>query len=513
MTRRGLLQLGTGLACADACFAPVASIPVPDLPDPLIVEAYERAARLNVLAAVNPKVFPGYWSVCADGQGFGYGNTYPSLDGHQMTDALLWLGQVETVKANWDYVRSFQRADGSLPLAILPEKAGKDIGPQGYPGVVAANGGLYTHWVPGNPLAALASPTYIQNADVIFRHTLDRRWLTSQIASVNLAANFLASLITPAGTVKGGGYYVERPPRLESDGVTQSHAVDAFRRVAALNHVLGNAESYHKYGDLADRIRHTFVTRFWVKDHFAEYENAEHGLIASHGLTDSDWSALAMGVATREQQKTLWPMLKNEKRFYYGGMPSGIATLPGSYEPWEFSYNDRMDLAAMGRVWQVECAARARMGDGIGLLDTIRKVCQTGRESGYFWRERYNEKGGYGAQKYCEYPANLIRIVQRFLLGVELQLDGRVLLAPTVPQTYWERGFGQTIGWRDRSLTYFMRHGRVSGSYTGPATQRVAVRLPVHPQGVRGAAVQHDGLLELTLPATQKACVFEVRWH
>lgn len=55
-----------------------------------------QAARDNVLAAVNPEVFPGYFSVCADGQGFGYGSTYPSLDGLQMSEAmskaLLWLG-------------------------------------------------------------------------------------------------------------------------------------------------------------------------------------------------------------------------------------------------------------------------------------------------------------------------------------------------------------------------------------------------------------------------------------
>jgi hypothetical protein len=133
-----------------------------DLPDAEILRAYEHAAKQNVLAAVNPKVFPGYWSVCADGQGHGYGNTYPSLDGHQMTDALLWLGQVEVVKANWTYVRSFQKPNGQLPLAILPALAGKSIA-NNTP--VDPNGGLYKHWVPGDPLRALAGPTYVQNAD------------------------------------------------------------------------------------------------------------------------------------------------------------------------------------------------------------------------------------------------------------------------------------------------------------------------------------------------------------
>lgn len=521
LTRRRLLQLGAGFAGAEAMAAPVAPVQVPELPDGLIVEAYERAARLNVLAAVNAAVFPGYWSVCADGRGFGFGNTYPSLDGHQMTDALLWLGQVETVLANWDYVRSFQRDDGCLPLAILPTQAGKDIGPKGYPGVVAKNGALYTHWVPGNPLAALASPTYIQNADVIFRHTLDRHWLGSQIASVNLAANFLASLTTSAGIVKGGGYYVERPPRLGADGVTQSHAVDAFGRVAALNRVLGDGKSAMQYEDLAKRIRHSFVTRFWVKDHFAEYDHPEHGLIANHGLTDSDWSALAMGVATREQQAVLWPRLKDEKLFYYGGMPAGISTQPGTYEAWEFNYTDRMDLAAMGRVWYVESAARARMGDGSGLVDTIRRVCEAGRNSGYYWRERYNEKGGFGAQKYCEYPANLIRIVQRFVLGVDLLLDGKLVLAPTVPEEYWARGFGQTLVWRDRVLAYRMQRENIMGKYTGGASQRVAVRLPSGGERrevrarVGGAPiipVHHDGMVEFTLPAAsrERSSLFEI---
>ena len=64
------------------------------LPDEEIVTAYERAATQNVLAAVNPKVFFGYFCVCADGQAFGYGNTFPSLDGHQMSDALLFLGAI-----------------------------------------------------------------------------------------------------------------------------------------------------------------------------------------------------------------------------------------------------------------------------------------------------------------------------------------------------------------------------------------------------------------------------------
>ena len=234
-----------------------------DLPDSELVLAFEQASTRNVLAAVNPKVFFGYWSVCADGQGFGYGNTYPSLDGHQLTDALLWLGQVEVVKANWNYVRSFQRQDGLLPLAIFPSMAGRKIGPDNTQATIANNGGLYEHWVPGNPLGALASPTYIQNADAIFRNTLDKEWLSAQIPSINLAANYLASLTTIEGAVKGAGYYVERPTRFESDGVTQCHAVDALLRVSVLNQIVGKNDMAQRYKQLAEKIRHHFVNRFW----------------------------------------------------------------------------------------------------------------------------------------------------------------------------------------------------------------------------------------------------------
>jgi len=502
------------------------SITLLELPDDLVSEAYRKAVVRNVLAAVNEEIFPGYWSVCADGIGFGHGFTYPSLDGHQMADALLCLGRIDVVKANWKYVRSFQRENGCLPLAILPPLAGQKIGPKESTSTVDPNGGLYTHWVPGNPLAALASPTYIQNADVIFRHTMDREWLAAEIPSVNLAADYLASLTGEQGAVKGAGYYLERPTRIESDGVAQCHAVDAFLRAAALNRIVGDETKAGRYQELADRVRDHFVTRFWVEDHFAEYLHPQRGLIACHGLTDVDWAALALGIATPQQTAILWPQLKDEKRFHYGGMPTGIATRPETYEDWEFTHPDRHDLAAMGRVWYLEAQARARMGDAPGLLDGIRKVCEAGRRSGYYWRERYHPDGQggatpAGAEKYCEYPANLIRIIQRFLLGVDLRRDGSIVLAPTATDDFHRQGFGQTLAWRDRDLRYHFQGGRVTGTYAGPSPQRLAVRLSTDQtpaparatiDGRASELLSQEGLIFVTLPAAsaKEPCAFEI---
>ena len=81
---------------------------------------------------------------------------------------------------------------------------------------------------------------------------------------------------------------------------------------------------------------------------------------------------------------------------------------------------DRHDLAAMGRCWYLECWARARMGDREGILRSLRQVAEVGRANNWSWMERYySEKTGDLAkcqiERYCEYPANFIRIVHRFL--------------------------------------------------------------------------------------------------
>jgi hypothetical protein len=495
-----------------------------NLPDPLIVEAYEKASSQNILAAVNNDVFFGYFSVCADGIGFGYGCTYPSLDGHQMSDALLWLGKIDIVKANWEYVKKFQREDGELPLAILPDMAGKLIGPPGFQAPVDQNGGLYRHWVPGNPLRALAGVTYIQNADIIFRFTHDYTWLTTNLPSINLSGDNLASLVTKDGSVAGAGYYIERPVRIEYDGVAQCHAVDAFYRLSAMNAVAGDKKAEKKYYDLASLIEQNFRTRFWMTDHFAEYINPVHGKIDTHGLTDADWSSIATKTATREQVKLLWPKLKGEKRFYYNGMPTGIATHPEKYEKWESTYGDNQDLAAMGRVWYLEAWARFNMNDADGLIETIRKVCNNGRDSGYYWRERYNENGGYGARKYNEYPANLIRILQRFLMGVEYGLDGTLYLTPVAPEEFWDAGFGQTLAWQDSRISYRMKTGIIDGNYSGKTPGKLSVRLKTSQTGkqfrsaIDGIMVNAEingDTISIVLPAstTGKETSFEIRQY
>jgi hypothetical protein len=166
------------------------------------------------------------------------------------------------------------------------------------------------------------------------------------------------------------------------------------------------------------------------------------------------------------------------------------------------------------------------MGDALGLLQGIRKVCETGRNNGYYWRERYQPdgKGGVipiGPNTYCEYPANLIRIVQRFLLGVDLRIDGSLVIAPTVTKEFWKQGFGQTLRWRDRTLQYRMTLDRITGTYEGSCPQRLGVRLPLKGKeakvrvtinGRPSPSSQEGDMIFIALPESslRRPCRFEI---
>lgn len=388
---------------------------------PDIAEAYRAAAEQNVLAALNPKVFFGYFSVCADGRGHGGNTTYPGLDWGQSAEALLWLGRRAEVHASWEYVKGFQRDDGLVPFAILPDLANKTVLVDGRHSLSASdNGAVFVHWVPGNPLRTLANVTFLLLADAIFAQTGDCRWLVAQVPWLRRAAEWLQTQVTGDGLVCGGGFYMERPTRLEYDGVNQCYSIHAFARAAYLFDVAGEPVAGARCRRAAADVTSAFRKRFWAGDQCVEYIHPERGPISSHGLTDVDWAAVATGAAGPDQIATLWPRLKDNPDFIYAGIPTGISTRPETYEDWEFQGIDRHDLAAMGRVWYLECWARAVMGDQAGILRSIRRVAEVGRANGWSWCERYysartGDLAKYHFDRYCEYPANFIRIVHRFL--------------------------------------------------------------------------------------------------
>jgi hypothetical protein len=409
--------------------------------DPEIRAGVEAAIRKNLVPAATEVAYPGHFWITADGEPYGRMTTWPGLDSWQLAGAYLLLGRTTLVQNYFDYVRASQRKDGNIPFAIFPEmkpnntclrglKWPDDVftyrPPKGES--VPATGweprkwiGLFEHWQNvGDPFATLGPVCYILTAGEIFDATRSVDWLKGRLASIEKTAKYILGRRTKNGLINGCGFYSEQPPRREWDGLTQCYCVHAFREMARLLNAAGNAVDAAKWKRDADSLVESFSREFWRGDHFGEYIHPEHGLVDSHGLSDVNWAAVAFGVATDEQIKVLWPRLLAAKEFWWGDMPTQAVTKPFAYEGWEQNFGPPCpvpplnDVAAMGRVWFLEAMACKRMKAHDRLIESVRKVCRMAKDG--YWRERYHpQKDGSvsqdGSQKYCEYPAVLVRVV------------------------------------------------------------------------------------------------------
>jgi hypothetical protein len=388
------------------------------------------AIEKNLLPAAAEKQYPGHFTITADASGYGAESTWPGLDSWQMAGAYLRLGRVKLVEDYFEFVRAAQRADGNIPFAILPGETRSDgMWLRGLdPKDVYSYGsrkwiGLFKHWQPkANPLNTLAAVSYILTGAEIFDTNKSLTWLRERLRSLAGAANYLLSLKTESGLISGSGFYTELPPRYGCDGITQCYCVHAFRELARLCDAAGDVSEHAAWAAHATTLTEKFFQVFWRGDHFAEYVHAERGLVDSHGLSDVNWAVVAYGIAGDEHLKTLWPRLMNEPGFWAGDMPTHTVTKPAAYEKWElhevlpFAAPTLKDVAAMGRVWQLEALACARMQETSRLVEGARKVCQAARARAGYWFERYHLQADgsvapAGAGKYCEYPAVLVRTV------------------------------------------------------------------------------------------------------
>lgn len=408
--------------------------------DPDIRSGLEIAVHKNLLPAATQHDYPGYFDITADGSSYG-GATWPGLDSWQMAGAYLLLGHTDLVLDYFRFVRASQRKDGNIPFAIFtgdtqpgttylrglktPEDLFTYVPPKrnGPPTTSQETRkwiGLFQHWeLRSDPLSVLGPICYVLTAGEVFDKTRDRTWLREQLSSVEGAARHIATRIGTNGLVGGSGFYTELPPRWGFDGVTQCYATHAFREMARLAKASGDVGS-REWTARADELQQHFVEQFWRADHFGEYVHVDRGLVDSHGLSDTNLAAVAFGLADKTHVGLLWPKVIADRGFWWGGMPTEPVTRPFSYEAWE---NDPVpfdtggtvnDVAAMGRVWFLEASACVRMGAKDRLLDSVRRVSRAAQDG--YWRERYRPLPDgtaqpFGAQKYCEYPAVLTRIV------------------------------------------------------------------------------------------------------
>jgi len=417
--------------------------------DESVREGVEAAILHTLAPAAVQKVYPGHFTVVADGHQFGTDCTWPGLDSWEMAGAYLLLGEERLVLDYVDFVQASQRRDGNIPFAIFPGESP----PEGmtsylrglrYPADVyryqpVHHGGqpfgsdrserqwigLFDHWqLQTNPLSVLAPVCYVLTVAEVVAKTGAKRWLADKMPSIEAAGRYLLSRVSPNGLLSGAGFYIECPPRNQWDGVTQCYGIKAFRLLAELNIRLGRREASAPWAKAAEALAQSFRRTFWMGDHFAEYVHPEHGVVDAHGLTDVNWAAVALDVATESEAQTLWPQMMGAREFWHGDMPTQLVTKPYAYQDWELNevlpFEKHMgslyDVAAMGRVWHLEALACLKMGERDRVRESVRKVCAMSKRHGGFWHERYHAlqvKDVYaaGPRGYCEYAAILVRIV------------------------------------------------------------------------------------------------------
>jgi hypothetical protein len=455
MDRRVFLMSSAGMAAAAFQGASVSAdtshsaFALPEIKDELVRDGVNASIEKTLMPAALQKAYPGHFTVVADGSHFGAENTWPGLDSWELAGAYLLLGKVRLVLDYFDFVQASQRKDGNIPFAIFPGETapgGMDTFLRGmhYPddvytytptphdGQPADSNmsarkwiGLFDHWQPkANPLSVLGPISYILTAKEIFDKTQSVEWLRNKFDSIANAGRYVLTRKSDNGLIGGSGFYVERPPRYQWDGVTQCYAVRAFRLLADMSERTGKSDQAAIWNQHADTLAGTFRTAFWKENHFAEYIHPEHGVVDHHGLTDVNWAAIAFDVATKEQIDRLWPLLVAERHFWHGDMPTQTVTKPYAYQDWELceplpwldSNGELYDVAAMGRVWFLEAMACLKMGDHDRLRESVRKVCAMGKRHDWFWYERYHRLQVWdvfaaGPKGYCEYAAVLTRII------------------------------------------------------------------------------------------------------
>ena len=98
---------------------PIGADWIPRITDPEIRAGVEAAVFKNLIPAATERVYPGHFTISADGGGYGSDSTWPGLDSWQMIGPYLLLGRTRLVLDYFEFVRASQRKDGNIPFAIF----------------------------------------------------------------------------------------------------------------------------------------------------------------------------------------------------------------------------------------------------------------------------------------------------------------------------------------------------------------------------------------------------------
>jgi hypothetical protein len=245
------------------------ALPVVSTPDPAISEVF-RGNWVNTLQPCelqsgDPDSRP--WMVDARNH---YTGWYPAIDEkYQVRDYLFCEKNLELVLTAWQHTnRTCRLGDGGVIAC-----RGYGVGTVG--GYISNDRTTITY-----PLRASASIDCLLIGDMIFRFSQDRAWLSENIQYMRDTARWLEGWIDDQGLLDGQDYDHDSLMRRGTDGTCQASAIMAFRKLAALEDVLGHADRRDHYEQTAARLTEGAGRVLWDDKLGYFYEYVETNNIA-----------------------------------------------------------------------------------------------------------------------------------------------------------------------------------------------------------------------------------------
>ena len=222
----------------------------------------------------NPKERP--WMVDVNGH---YGGWYPAIDVKYATRAYLFCEKnLPLVLTGWQY--TMQRCRLSNGGIFLCEGGGGQLG------TVSPYRSKDKTTI-AYPLRASGSIDLPLTGDIIFRFSQDKAWLRTNINYMRDAARWLEGWIDDQGMLASEDYDHDSLMRRGTDGTAQASAYMAFRKLAALEDVLGNnAERDHDEA-VANKLAAGAKKHLWDAKLGYFYEYAETNNIARYNRLGS----------------------------------------------------------------------------------------------------------------------------------------------------------------------------------------------------------------------------------
>jgi hypothetical protein len=239
MTRVATWLLGTMALCGNLMALPVVTTPDPKISS-VFVGNWKNTLKPCQIQAGDPSKRP--WMVDAANH---YGGWYPAIDVKYHTRSYLFCEKnLPLVLTGWQFtIRHCRLPNGGIKITELPGNSGTVYSYRSVDGTTIAY-----------PLRASGSIDLLLTGDMIYRFSRDRAWLKDNMQYMRAAAGWLEGWIDDQGMLESWDYDHDSLMRRGTDGTAQASAFLAFKKLAAMENVLGNHSRRDHYEVVANRL-------------------------------------------------------------------------------------------------------------------------------------------------------------------------------------------------------------------------------------------------------------------